>query len=510
MSSLILILNDQLSHSISSLSKCDRRCDTVLIPELLEDLTNVKHHKKKIILLLAALRHFAAELRRQGYKVEHIPLDSGDNTQSLEGELTRAIERHRPARLILTSPSEYRVRLASAAWSSKFCLPVDILEDDRFLCSPDEFAAWAAGRSQLRMEYFYRDMRKKHSLLLEENGDPIGGRWNFDSENRQTFKSKLKPPPTYSASPDAITEEVISLVAAYFPDHFGDLDNFNFAVTRDQALAALSQFIEQRLSLFGDYQDVMVADEAWLYHSHLSFYLNCGLLLPLECVEAAENAYRRGAAPLNSVEGFIRQIIGWREYVRGIYWLRMPDYTQENFFNASRALPEFYWTGSTDMNCMRQCITQTKEQAYAHHIQRLMVLGNFALLAGLDPAAVNEWYLIVYADAYEWVELPNVSGMILFADGGYLASKPYAASGAYINKMSDYCNKCRYKVTVKNGDTACPFNYLYWDFLERNRHKLDKNPRISVMYKAYDRMPPNRKQAISADSEKFLDNLNSN
>ena len=248
----------------------------------------------------------------------------------------------------------------------------------------------------------------------------------------------------------------------------------------------------------------MIEGEPWMYHSHISFYLNCGLLLPRECIEAAEMAYYDGKAPLNSVEGFIRQIIGWREYIRGIYWLKMPEYSELNFFNASRDLPEFYWTGETEMNCLKQCVSETKQNAYAHHIQRLMVLGNFALISGVSPSQVNEWFLTVYADAYEWVELPNVSGMILFSDGGYLASKPYAAGGSYINKMSDYCDSCTYSVKKKSGPEACPFNYLYWDFLVRNREKLSSNPRTAMMYRTYDRMSNDKKNAIKYDSDQFF------
>ena len=281
-------------------------------------------------------------------------------------------------------------------------------------------------------------------------------------------------------------------------------------MTRKQAQTAFKQFIEQRLASFGDYQDAMMEGEPWMYHSHISFYLNCGLLLPLECIEAAEQAYHKGTAPLNAVEGFIRQIIGWREYVRGIYWLKMPEYAEKNFFQSHRNLPNFYWTGHTKMHCLQQCVNETKRNAYAHHIQRLMVLGNFALIAGIAPSQVNEWFLIVYADAYEWVELPNVSGMILFADGGYLASKPYAAGGSYINKMSDYCKNCSYKVTQKNGPDACPFNYLYWDFLARHRDKLSSNHRIGMMYKTYDRMDKEKKEAIDQDSHKFLKSMDAN
>jgi len=278
-------------------------------------------------------------------------------------------------------------------------------------------------------------------------------------------------------------------------------------VTRADALRALDHFIEHRLSQFGDYQDAMIQGEPWMFHSHISFYLNCGLLLPLECARAAERAFHAGDAPLNAVEGFIRQIIGWREYVRGIYWLKMPEYAQENFLDAVRPLPAFFWTAQTKMNCLRQCVLETKQNAYAHHIQRLMVLGNFALLAGLHPDEVNKWYLLVYADAYEWVELPNVSGMILFADGGYLASKPYAASGAYINKMSNYCKNCSYSVSKKNGPDACPFNYLYWNFYLDNQSKLKGNPRLNHPYATLAKMDDMKRDAIRDDARRFLEDL---
>jgi deoxyribodipyrimidine photolyase-related protein len=300
---------------------------------------------------------------------------------------------------------------------------------------------------------------------------------------------------------------VIDLVAQKFSSHFGNLDNFYFAVTREQALQVLDKFISERLANFGDYQDAMVQNEPWLYHSHISFYINCGLLDPLECIESVQKAYYDKKVPLNATEGFIRQILGWREYIRGIYWLKMPEYADLNYFNATKNLPEFYWNANTKMNCLRQCVLETQQNAYAHHIQRLMVLGNFALLAGIDPKQVNEWFLIVYADAYEWVEMPNVTGMILYADGGYFASKPYAAGGNYINKMSNYCKNCSYKVTQKNGDNACPFNYLFWDFLIRNRSKLENNPRIGMMYRTFDKMDSDKKAAIRLDSERFLKDI---
>ena len=506
MTILRLILGDQLSPSISSLKDCNKRKDIILICEVKSEATYVKHHKKKIAFLFSAMRHFAKELTKKSYKVSYIKLDDKNNTGSFKGEVKRILQKNTIECIIVTHPGEYRVLKDINSWEKTFGIPVKILPDNRFLCSQNEFADWAKNRKQLRMEYFYREMRKKYAILMEGDS-PLGGKWNFDAENRKPPKSGLTITKPFQNKPDPITQETIKLVDKHFKEHFGDLQPFHFAVTRRQALQALRLFIEQRLKYFGDYQDAMIQEEPWMYHSHISFYLNSGLLLPLECIKAAEEAYYQKKVPLNAVEGFIRQILGWREYIRGIYWLKMPKYSQENFFKAKRKLPDFYWTGNTKMNCLQQCIKETKQNAYAHHIQRLMVLGNFALLAGIDPKYVNEWFLIVYADAYEWVELPNVSGMVLFADGGFLASKPYAAGGSYINKMSDYCKKCSYKVTKKNGTNACPFNYLYWDFLARNRNKLKSIQRISMMYKTFDRMDEDKKKAIKNDSKKFLKDI---
>lgn len=506
MKTLRLILGDQLSHSISSLEGHDKVSDTVLMCEVIDEANYVKHHKKKIAFLFSAMRHFANELVELGFTVCYIKLDDTTNTGSFFGEVKRHQQNGSYRKIVVTQPSEYRVLVDCQSWQDKLGCAVEIRPDDRFLSSPEDFSNWASGRKQIRMEYFYRIMRQKHNILMAGN-QPVGGKWNYDSENRQKPNVGLTIPAPFRSSIDSITQQVITLVSDRFANHFGDVLPFQFAVTRDEALNALKQFIEYRLFYFGDYQDAMIEGEPWMYHSHLSFYLNCGLLLPMECVRAAEQAYYDGNAPLNSVEGFIRQIVGWREYVRGIYWLKMPAYKAENFFEAKRNLPDFYWTANTKMNCLSQCVTETKENAYAHHIQRLMVLGNFALLTGIDPVEVNEWFLIVYADAYEWVELPNVTGMILFADGGYLASKPYAAGGSYINKMSNFCKNCAYNVAQKNGENACPFNYLYWSFLAQNRDKLSNNYRLTMMYKALDRMSDDKKKAIEHDSQLFLASL---
>ena len=503
MTVLRLILGDQLSHQIASLRDINIDTDIVLMAEVSAEVTYVKHHKRKIAFLFAAMRHFAEELRRAGTNVIYRRLDDQNNGGSLESELKQVIASRKISKLVVTMPGEYRLMETMRSWQSTLDVAVELREDDRFLCSLDKFNKWADGRRQLRMDFFYRDMRRDHNVLMD-GGEPVGGKWNFDSDNREPPVAGMVIPPPLQFVPDKITNDVLALVSERCADHFGDLDDFGFAVTREQALAVLDHFIDQRLNNFGKYQDAMVLDEPWVYHSHIGFYLNAGLLLPAEVISAAETAYHSGGVPLNSVEGFIRQILGWREFVRGIYWLKMPAYADLNFFEAKRDLPEFYWSGETKMLCLAQAVDATKKYAYAHHIQRLMVLGNFALLAGLSPEQVNEWFLIVYADAYEWVELPNVSGMVLFADGGYLASKPYAAGGAYINRMSNYCKHCHYKVSQKNGVTACPFNYLYWDFLIRNRSKLKDNARLGMMYRSLDRMDASKIAAVQHDADRFL------
>jgi deoxyribodipyrimidine photolyase-related protein len=503
---LRLVLGDQLNSTISSLSDADQSLDVIMMCEVLEEATYVKHHKKKLVYIFSAMRHFAHELRDAGFNVYYVKLDDAENTGSFTNELVRAVKRFNPQKIIVTEPSEYRVLQAMKSWQTTLDIEVDIRPDKCFLCSHKGFADWAKGRKQLRMEYFYREVRKTYAILMD--GDiPIGGQWNYDANNRKTAPDNISIPPCFKELPDHMTTEVITMVSERFADHFGITDGFQYAVNRKQALIALKQFIETRLPLFGDYQDVMLQGEPWLFHSHISLYLNSGLILPLECVEMAEQAYRNHHAPINAVEGFIRQIVGWREYVRGMYWYKMPGYAHANALNAQRSLPAFYWTADTHMNCLKQCIQETLQNAYAHHIQRLMVLGNFALLAGAHPDQVNEWYLLVYADAYEWVELPNVSGMVLYADGGELASKPYAASGTYINKMSNYCKNCRYNVKSKNGEDACPFNYLYWNFLIRNQEALAGNPRMGMIYHTLNTMDNDRQDEIMRDSEQFLSRM---
>jgi deoxyribodipyrimidine photolyase-related protein len=506
MPTLRLVLGDQLSHSLTALQNL-KAGDAVLMCEVMEEASYVKHHPKKIAFLFSAMRHFAEELREKGVEVRYVKLDDPQNSGTLDGEVQRAFEGETFSKLMLTEPGEWRVLEKFKAWQKELALPVVIRDDERFMCSIAEFKAWADGRKQLRMEFFYREMRKGFSILTEKNGNPVGGKWNYDSENRKPPKEGLSIPKRISHEKDAITNDVLKLVEARFSNHFGDLLPFHFAVTRNQALTELNQFIDEMLVSFGDYQDAMLTGEPYMYHSLISSYLNAGLLEPLEICRMAEHAYHAGKAPLNAVEGFIRQIMGWREYVRGLYWLKMPDYADLNFFSADRPLPAFYWGAPTKMDCLAEAVRHTREHAYSHHIQRLMVTGNFALLAGIAPAEVCEWYLAVYADAYEWVELPNTLGMALFGDGGIMASKPYAASGKYINKMSNFCSGCAFNPEEMLGETACPFNALYWDFIARNEGKLKGNQRLNYTFAGLNAMKPEKRQAIRAKAADTLQAL---
>ena len=506
MTTLRIVLGDQLSDSIASLADLDITADTVLMAEVRDECTYVRHHKKKIVLVLSAMRHFAARLRARGVRVDYVTLDDPDNTHSLRGEMLRAARRLQPERIVVTEPGEWRLLEDLNGWQQASGIEVEIRDDSRFLCSQRQFRHWAAGRRALRMEFFYREMRRGHGVLMDED-QPAGGRWNFDAENRKRMPGGVRAPVVPGFAPDDVTQAVIALVEREFGDHFGELAGFDLPVTAEQASAALDHFVRERLAGFGDWQDFMRSGEAVLFHALISTSMNCGLLDPLAACRAAEAAWRDGIAPLNAVEGFVRQILGWREYVRGIYWLRMPQYGQLNALGATRPLPEFYWSGETGMNCMAQVITDTSAHAYAHHIQRLMITGNFALLAGLDPDQVDEWYLIVYADAYQWVEMPNVRGMALFADGGVMASKPYAASGAYINRMSDYCRGCAYDVKSATGARACPFNFLYWDFIARHQDRLAANPRMAMPVRSLARMDPGRIEAMRSQAASFLDGM---
>ena len=506
---LRFVLGDQLSRDLSSLSDAVPGRDVIFLAEVMGEATSVRHHKKKIAFLFSAMRHFADDLRESGFDVDYLALDTQGNPGEFGLALAEAVQRNGADRVVMTEPSELRVLDAAQTWREELGVDLEIRSDTRFLASHEDFVSWATdgeGRQpkSLRMEYFYREMRRRTGYLMLD-GEPEGGQWNFDSDNRKALPDKVKVPDRPRFAPDGLTVEVMDLVSRRFHNHFGDLEPFDHPVTRADGLVYLDWFIAEALPGFGDWQDAMKQGEPLLFHSHLSALINCGLLGPRECCDAAVAAYADGRVPLNAVEGFIRQIIGWREFIRGVYWLKMPDYADANALDATRPLPAFFWTGETAMNCLHQAVTETRANAYAHHIQRLMVLGNFCLLAGIDPKQVQEWFLIVYWDAYEWVEMPNVVGMALYADGGFLASKPYAASGAYINKMSDYCADCRFDVKQKTGEKACPFNYLYWNFLAVNERTLRQNHRMGLIMGSLGKMAPERLEEIRADSSRFLE-----
>ncbi|APJ03663.1 cryptochrome/photolyase family protein [Silvanigrella aquatica] len=503
MKRLRFIFSDQLSETILSLRNITKD-DTIFLCEVSEEATQVKHHPKKLAFLFASMRHFAAELKTQGYHVHYVKITDHDNTGSLSGEIKRAVRELKVQKIILTEPSEYRLKVLVEKLQKSLEIPIEVLRDNRFFCSKDEFKKWAHGKKHFRMEYFYREMRKKYQILIEPDGTPTGGKWNYDKENRKSPTEELTTPGRKSHKKSAILKEVLKSVGEKFSDHFGNLEPFHYAVTRKQALIELHDFITRLLPYYGDYQDAMKKGEVYLYHSLLSTYLNVGLLLPLEICKLAEEAYKKNKAPLNATEGFIRQILGWREYIRGIYWLKMPEYAELNYFEAKTPLPHFYWDAKTKMTCIAEAVSHSRDHAYSHHIQRLMITGNFALISGLDVKQVQDWYLAVYSDAFEWVEMPNTLGMALFGDGGIVSSKPYAASSNYINKMSNFCDHCYYNPKEMTTEKACPFNALYWDFMIRNRDKLDKNQRLPFVYSTWDKFDEEKQKAIRNKAARSL------
>jgi deoxyribodipyrimidine photolyase-related protein len=503
MRNLIYIFGDQLSISISSLDNFSKQDDLVLMTEVMEEATYVPHHKKKLIFIISAMRHFAEELKEKGFNVEYVKLDDDKNNGSFDSEISRFTKKYKPEKIIITKPSEYRVLEKVKSWNLDSEL--EIREDNRFISNKKEFADYAKGKKQILMEFFYRNMRKKTGLLMKTAKEPVGGKWNFDKENRSPMSDDISVPDIPKFEPDEITNEVFKLVEEKFPNNFGESENFFYAVAKSQAEEFFEGFIENRLSSFGEYQDAMRDDLEFGFHSIISLYMNVGLLDPLDCCKRVEKAYRDGKCELNSAEGFIRQIIGWREYIRGIYWHFMPDYKDKNYLEAKNKLPEFYWDESkTEMSCMRQAVRQTRKNAYSHHIQRLMVTGNFALLTGVNPGEINEWYMAVYADAYDWVELPNTHGMAIYADGGIVGSKPYAASGKYINRMSNFCKNCKYKVSKTTGEDACPFNYLYWSFIIKHEDKFKDNHRMRYPYMNLRKKSQKEIEEIVEQSDSFI------
>jgi deoxyribodipyrimidine photolyase-related protein len=495
---LVLILGDQLDPNSSAFDHFDPTHDAAWMAEVTEESTHVWSHKARIAIFLAAMRHFRDNLQSRGIPLHYRTLDAPGNRGTLAAELAHSIAELQPQRLIVTEPGDYRVLQSLQQTAAEAGIPLEIRPDRHFLCSLPDFREWSEGRKQLRLEFFYRWMRQRTGILMEGR-DPAGGNWNFDTDNRASFPKSGPPgllPAPRAFPPDPITQDVLTLVQARFPEHPGSLAHFNWPVTREQALLALDDFITHRLPLFGRFQDAMWTAQPWLYHSCLSAALNLKLLSPAEVIEAAVDAWKQRLAPIESVEGFVRQILGWREFVRGVYWTQMPDYAQVNALDAQAPLPAFYWTADTDMRCLRESLQQTLDYGYAHHIQRLMVTGLYAQLAGIEPRQIHEWYLAVYVDAVEWVELPNVIGMSQFADGGRMSSKPYIATGKYIQRMSNYCTGCRYNPAKSTGPDACPFTTLYWNFLDQHQSFLRTVPRMELQLRNLDRLSEAERVAI--------------
>ena len=511
---LFIIFGDQLDLDAALLRSLGPD-DTVLMMEVVAESRHVPSHTQRTALFLSAMRHFAAELTRRKIRVRYVTLDDPENTGSFATEIARAIAAIKPSEIVCTHPGEWRVLAMLKRAGDSSGLPLTVLQDEHFLTTPEEFAAWAKDRTSLTMEFFYREQRRKTGYLVEGKGKhakPVGGEWNFDKENRLPFGKmgpEPRPRPPLSFKPDATTRAVFAAMQRVLPDLPGQAESFAWPVTREQALAALDDFLTHRLARFGPFEDAMWTGEPTLYHSTLSASLNLKLLNPRECCERAIAAYHAGKAPLQSVEAFVRQIIGWREFIRGIYWLEGPTYADRNGLDQHRSLPHFYWTADTDMACMKACIGQVLETGFGHHIQRLMVTGNFALISGVHPRAVSDWYLGMFVDGIDWVTLPNALGMVMHADRrerankgitGLVGTKPYAASGKYIQRMSNYCTDCRYDPAERAGPRACPVTVFYWDFLIRSRDALAQNQRMAMILKNVDRLTPQTRTQITVDA----------
>lgn len=495
---LRLILGDQLNQSHSWLQKIDKQVVYVMI-EAHSEQQYVTHHIQKIIGFFLAMRAFAEHLRTAGHEVHYLQLDDPENSGNIPQNIQRLVAKWSIKQWGYQLPDEYRLDQALQKLAKTLEIPVEVADTEHFLTSRTDLKNFFAGKKTYLMESFYRWMRKRYNILMEENGEaPLTGQWNYDQQNRKKMPAKLEIPKPWEKQRSV--KELIQLLQKEKIDTIGfvDANHFDWPITRAESLELLQHFIEVRLRLFGDYQDAMIERDPLLFHSRLSFSLNTKMISPLEVIQQVEKHYRTHSdqIDISQAEGFIRQILGWREYMRGIYWAEMPAYKKSNYFDHQAALPAFFWTGKTNMNCLSHAIGQSLKDAYAHHIQRLMVTGNFALLLGVHPDEVDQWYLGIYMDALEWVEITNTRGMSQFADGGVVGTKPYVSSANYIHKMSDYCKNCHYDRKQKTGAGACPFNSLYWDFYDRHRDKLSNNPRIGMMYRTWERMDAEQKEAI--------------
>ncbi len=504
---LRLILGDQLNIQ-HSWFKSPASAAVYLMMEVREEATYARHHIQKVIAFFVAMREFAAEIERKGFKVIYLTLDDTQNLHSLSSNIEHLLNSGTYGAFEYQLPDEYRVDRALSDLTAHLSVPTRVVDSEHFLTERDSLSRIFRGRKRYVMEHFYREVRKRYDILLEE-GEPIGGKWNYDAENRNRLPDSVVPPAPLTFSRD-VSEIVDVLERAKIPT-IGTLSpkNFPWPVTRQEALETLEYFCKHCLLHFGTYQDAMHTAHRFLFHSRLSFSMNVKLLSPLEVIQRSIKEWQKQQRQItiSQIEGFVRQIAGWREFMRAIYWSQMPEYKELNYFEHTRPLPGYFWNAKTKMNCVKHAVKQSLEEAYAHHIQRLMVTGNFTLLTGIEPAAVNEWYLGIYADALEWVQLPNTHGMSQFADGGILATKPYVSSGNYINKMSNYCSGCFYNQKARTGEKACPFNSLYWDFMRRNRARLETNPRIGMAYRTFDKLSPEEKKAIERQAAHYLETI---
>ena len=505
---LRLILGDQLNSNHSWFSEVDSSVVYVMM-EIRTETDYAKHHIQKVVGFFSAMRSFAKSLQSAKHNLIYIHLNDENNLQSFDKNIENLISGHQITNFEYQFPDEYRLDKILKDFCEKLTIKSTVVDSEHFFSSRNELGDFFEGKKTFLMESFYRNMRKKHDVLME-NDKPLTGKWNYDEDNRKKLPKNHKP-----ITPLVFNNNVSEIIAEIHKTDIKtigtiDAENFVWPINRKQSLELLDFFVTECLSLFGSYQDAMTPNEWSLYHSRISFSMNIKMISPQEVIEKAIAEWRKRPDEIeyNQLEGFVRQIIGWREYMRGIYWLKMPEYATLNFFNNQEKLPDWFWTGKTKMLCLKDSIKQSLDYAYAHHIQRLMITGNFALLAGIHPDEVDAWYLGIYIDAIEWVEITNTRGMSQFADGGIVGSKPYVSSASYIDKMSNYCGSCFYEKAVKTGDKACPFNSLYWNFYDKNEDKLGKNPRIGMMYNVWRKMNPDAKTALLEQADFYLKNIN--
>ena len=503
---LRLVLGDQLNPLHSWFSEV--RCDVIyVLMEVRSETDYVRHHAQKVLGIFAAMRDLADWMKASGHRVRYVRIDDPSNRHDITANLDALIAHYGAGYVQYQAPDEWRLDQQLKSWAGSCQVPVQMLDSEHFLSAREDVSRFFTGKKQWLMETFYRQQRRLHGVLMTPDGKPEGGQWNFDADNRKPWPGT--PAASVDARPCHDHSALWKCIQAAGVQTMGEpqAQTFRWPLNRTEAIAQLDHFVAEGLPYFGDFQDAISAHNWHLFHSLLSFALNTKMLHPREVVERAEMAWRQGHVPLHAAEGFIRQILGWREYVRGVYWAHMPGYTTANHLGHHNPLPEWFWTGNTKMACLAQAIGQSLEHAYAHHIQRLMVIGNFALLAGLDPIALHHWYLGIYIDAFEWVEAPNTLGMSQWADGGRLATKPYVSSAAYLQRMGDYCQSCHYNPKVRVSDNACPFNALYWNFFDRHTSHFKTNPRLGVVYHQLKRMPQNSLKELNLHSARVLSNL---